>query len=97
MYQRELNQRPRKDEVWIVVTILKTKNTYNLRMKKPALAPNQFAYRVEINVDPKEWFNRIADVIMPRVSPPEAYRIDVAGIDVGKSNAEQVMERLKGK
>lgn len=88
---------PRRDQVFIVVTILKTKNTYELKMKKPALGPNQFAYRVEINVDPSEWFNRIADVSMPKVSPPEAYKIDVVGADIGKSNAENVMDRLTGR
>jgi len=92
----QLNPLPRKDQRFLIVTVLKTKNNYELKVKKPVLAPNQFCYRLEVVVDPKEWFNRIADVVLPRMTPPEAYRLNDVGVDIGQSNAEEVMDRLKG-
>ena len=61
----------RTDWVYLVVTVLKTKNTYRLRKFKPKLAPNEFCYAFKVSIDKNEWFNRLEEVELEKVSPPE--------------------------
>ena len=89
----------REDIVYLVVTVGARANSYTLKKqaygwKEPKLAQNQYAYKIHIKTDEKEWQERIADVTMAPVSPPEHLRLLQVKTTIGKDTPTRVMERL---
>ena len=88
----------RWDWVYLVVTVLKTKNTYRLRSKKPNLAPNEFCYAFKITIDKDEWLKRIQEMELEKVSPPEIAKATKSiQLIISKSTATKVIDRLAGR
>ena len=87
----------RTDWVYLVVTVLKTKNTYRLRRFKPKLASNEFCYNFRVTIDKKEWFNRIEEIELEKVSPPEVPRPKEMRLIIQKATATIVLDRLAGR
>ena len=90
----------REDEVFLVVTVLKTKNNYVLRMKEPGnLAPNQVCHRIKFTMDKRDWFNRISDVSpdLTKLKPPGAPKIYMEETVYGKTTGEKVMDRMQNR
>lgn len=88
----------RTDIMYLVITILKTKNNYRLRMKKPTpLAPNEFCYAFKVTINKKEWFDRIAEIDLGRASPPEPPKVDSIQLIMPKATATIVLDRLAGR
>jgi len=78
------------------VTVLKTKNTYRLRKFKPKLGLNEFCYSFRVTIDKEEWFNRIEEVELEKVSPPELPKPRLRLI-IPKATATLVLDRLAGR
>lgn len=87
----------RTDYVYLVVTVLKTKNTYRLRKFKPKLASNEFCYNFKVIIDKKEWFNRIQEIELEKVSPPEIPKPKNMSLIISKATATRVLDRLAGR
>lgn len=85
----------RTDWVFLVVSVLKTKNTYRLRKFRPVLKPNEFCYAFKCEIDINEWLNRVQEVDLPRVTPPEIRQQPVQ-LMIAQSTPDQVMARLTG-
>lgn len=85
----------RTDWVYLVVTVLKTKNTYRLRKFKPVLKPNEFCYAFKCEIDINEWLNRVQEIHLPKVIPPEIRQQSVK-LMIAQSTPDQVMARLTG-
>jgi len=88
-----------QDIVYLVVTVGARANSYTLKKqaygwREPKLAQNQYAYKIHIKTDEKEWQERIADVTMAPVSPPEHLHLQVDETTIGKDTPTRVMERL---
>jgi hypothetical protein len=85
------------DYVWVVATVNQRKNSYKLRVRQPTnLAQNQFAYRLRIAFDRKDWLDRIREVELPLVEPPGLPKPRIMELNVEKSTPQRVMEDLKG-
>ena len=87
----------REDWVYLVVTVLKTKNTYRLRKFKPKLASNEFCYAFKVSIDKNEWFNRLEEVELEKVSPPEIPQPKNMSLTIKKSTSTIVLDRLAGR
>lgn len=86
----------RRDTLYLVVTVLKTKNTYEIKMRKPTLGANQFAYKLNFNTETDQWFDRILDTKPLTTNPPEVAGMPVIeDLDFGKTTSEKVMDRLR--
>lgn len=87
----------RTEWVYLIVTILKTKNSYLLRKRKPkSLAPNEICYAFQVTIDKEEWFGRINEYELPKARPPEA-KIHMVTQVISKPTAQLVMDRITGK
>lgn len=89
----------REDIVYLVVTVGARANSYALKKqaygwREPKLAQNQYAYKLHIKTNEKEWSERITDTIMAQVSPPEHLHLRFDETVVGKDTSTRVMERL---
>lgn len=89
----------RNDTVYLIVTVLKTKNTYRLVKFQPtSLKPNEFCLPFRVTIDEKEWFNRIAETMnLGKISPPEVKKMEDIGVIISKPTSEIVMDRLAGR
>lgn len=87
----------RMDWVYLVVTVKKTKNTYRLRLTKPILAVNEFAYSFKVTIDKKEWLQRITELELEKVSPPEVPKPENLIAIIPKTIATQALDRLAGR
>lgn len=86
----------RTDYVWLIVTVLKTKNTYRLRRHASTLAQNEFAYRFRIRLDKKDWFQRVEEVDLIPVKPPNLPKAEPIELLVEKDTPLKVLDRMKG-
>lgn len=90
----------RVDSVWVVVTVLKTKNNYSLRKtepKKGSLGTSQYAFKMTFELDLSEWFNRVVDLEFNyRLTPPEASKFKMTFVDgkFGPTISETVLDRM---
>jgi hypothetical protein len=88
----------RKDTLFIVVTIMKTKNKYELRMRKPTdLAPNQVAVQVGFTLKKDQWFNRILQAGPYQLDAGLPLHFAIDTMELGKTVPEKVLERMTGK
>lgn len=87
----------RIDHVYLIVTVKKTKNIYRLRMTKPRMAPNEFCYKFKVTIDKREWFDRITELQLEKVSPPELPKPGDLSIIIPKATATLVLDRLAGR
>jgi hypothetical protein len=86
------------DYIWIIVTVGRRKNSYDLRVREPkSLQQNQFAYRLKIPFDRNAWFDRIEEVDMITVDPPAFPKPDITATIVEPPTAQKVLDTLKGK
>lgn len=84
--------------VYLIVTILKTKNSYRLRKSQPkSLAPNEFCYSFSIIIDTDEWLKRIKEITLEKVSPPELPKPGNLSLSISRATSTLVMDRLLGK
>ena len=81
------------DTVFIVVTVQKRQNSYRLCKRKPKLNQNEFAYQLDIKLDKGEWFDRIAEVEVPIMHPPQLPQLGLA-VHVEQDTPSQVLERM---
>lgn len=87
----------RTDWVYLVVTVLKTKNTYRLRKFSPTLAPNEFCFAFKVTIDKNEWFKRIQELELEKVSPPEIPKPMSMELIISKPTAARILDRLAGR
>lgn len=87
----------RADTVYLVITVLKTKNSYELKIRKPTLAPNQVAYKIHLNLNTEEWFDRITDTSPITIKPPKTTALLFSSPEFGQTTGQKVMNRLTGK
>jgi hypothetical protein len=88
----------RVDTIFIVVTVLKSRNDYRLRKFKPkTLAPNEFCYAFRITIDKKAWFNRVAEIDLGKPRPPEFPKARDIRLIIAKATAQQALDRLAGR
>jgi hypothetical protein len=92
------------DDIWIIVTI--NKKSTRVRMLKPSpghdrvktirhIAPNEYAYRLKITTNFKDWEDRIINHEMPAMKPPTRPKIEMSSF-IGKSVEDKVTEKLTG-
>lgn len=89
----------RRNEYYIVVTVLKTKNSFELRMRKPKnLAPNQVAIRHSFEIETDDWLNRLLDGQVLKGKPPRPYLANgtPGAIEYGETTSEKVIKRMTG-
>lgn len=84
----------RVDYVFVVVKVGKKKNSYRLCKKKPKLDQTEFAYKLRIQLNEEDWFDRIMEVEMEMPNPPNLPKAEVAPTMVEKDTAYKVMDRL---
>jgi len=87
----------RSDKVYLVVTVLKTKNSYRLFKSRPRLNPNEFCYAFKVTIDMKEWFGRIEEVDLGKVTPPNLPKPEGLELIVEKDIGLRVVDRLLGR
>jgi len=87
----------RTDWVYLVVTVLKTKNSFRLMKTKPKLAPNEFCYAFKVSIDKNEWFNRLEEVELEKVLPPELPKPKNMSLTIKKATSTLVLDRLAGR
>lgn len=88
----------RYETVYLIVTILKTKNTFKLRKFLPkSLAANEVALKFKLELDTNEWFKRVKEVQLGKISPPEILQARDMSIIIRKSTPNLVMDRLVGR
>jgi hypothetical protein len=92
----------RKSIIYIVGTVKIRTTGFELRMTQPkTLAPNQFAFALDMSIDEDQWLNRQPiRVSLGNLVPPE--RMPIAGqapsdIVIGDSVPERVLKRMTGK
>lgn len=86
----------RQDWVYLVVTVLKIKNSFRLKKFKPKrLAPNEFCYSFLIEIDEDEWLNRIEEIQLEPIHPPEMTRPEIS-LMISKETSEIVLDKLAG-
>jgi hypothetical protein len=89
----------RKSRCFVIATINVRSTKFELRAKLPkSMAPNQFAFSLDMEIDEAQWINRLPTKIsLGRLVPPEA-RANLPIIPVvGASIPEVVMKRLTDK
>ena len=87
----------RNQWVYLVVTILRTKNSYRLKMFEPKLKTNEFCYRIKVSVDEQEWFKRIEELDVGKISPPELSKLDNMQVIMAPATSAVVLNRLAGR
>lgn len=84
----------RTTDVFMICTVNVRSTHVETRVKLPRnLAPNQFAYRVTFSIDEKEWFHRVMEVKLNKVTPPNA-SIQISNGVIGDTTAETVLKRM---
>ena len=86
----------RVDYIYLIVTVLKTKNKYRLRHHVYSLQPNEFAYRFNIFLNLQDWFKRIKEVELPQPQPINLPEPAVLECVVEPDTGTKVLRRLKG-
>ena len=86
------------DTIYIVVTVGRRKNSYDLRVRQPkSLAQNQFAYKLRIPVDKNDWYDRVKEVFMGQCVPPRLPVPDDSEVLVEKDTPQKVLDRMQDK
>ena len=86
----------RTDWIYLIVKVLKTKNTYRLRKFRPdILEPNEICYAFKFNLDPKEWLERIQETEIT-ISPPSLQNPE-GEVSIEKSTSQKVVDRMAGR
>lgn len=87
----------RSDWIYVIVTVGRRKNSYRIRVRPPdRLKQNEFAYKMHIEVDEDDWMDRVKEVEIPIVQPPNLPKPDIS-IIVEKETPLKVLDRLGGK
>jgi hypothetical protein len=94
---RNKQEHLRTDHIYLVVTIGKRVNSYYLRVKEPTLAPNQYAYRIMIQTDEREWMNRISQLNLIKVTPPARPVVMDTDVLMGKDITTKTLDRMAGR
>jgi len=85
------------DEIWVIATVGRRRNSYALRVREPkALGPNQFAYKLRIPFDREEWKSRITEVELAVVKPPRLPKPEITE-KVEKDTPQKILDTLAGK
>jgi hypothetical protein len=83
-----------KVSVFVIATVRKKTTIFETRVRQPrALAPNQFAVHLTMEVDENDWLKRMREINLGKVRPPE-FKADVADAMVGPTTAETVLRRM---
>lgn len=94
---RPLQNNIEYDYIWIIVTVGRRKNTYDVRVREPkSLQQNQFAYHLKIPFDRDAWFDRIEEVDMITVDPPTFAKPELIQTRAEPDTAQKVLDALKG-
>ena len=89
----------REDVIFVIVTVGVRSNTYALRKlaygwKETKLKQNQYAYKLTIRTDAEEWKERIEEVKLDQVHPPEKTSLISKGFIVDKDTPTKVLDRM---
>ena len=89
----------REDIVYLVVTVGVRQNSYTLKKqaygwREPKLTQNQYAYKIHIKTDEAKWKERIAEVELDQVKPPNFADYISSESLVEQDTQTKVMERL---
>lgn len=88
----------RRNEVYVIATVNKKVTSFALRVKEPtSLLPNQFAFKLKMEIDENKWFKRITEVKLGEITPPVPdVNVPDDSIDIGLTTAENVLNRMTG-
>ena len=86
----------RWDDIYVVVRVGKKSNSYRLCKRKPKLEQNEFAYKLKITLDLKDWFDRIQEMEMAQPHPPNIPKPETIELLIEKDTPTKVMDRLRG-
>ncbi len=83
--------------LYIIGTVNIRTVSYRMVTRLPkGLKSNEFAYKLELVCNLDSWKNRVLDVKLPVISPPEENRLAVGETILGKSLSERAIDRMSG-
>lgn len=80
---------------YIIATVGIRTCRFRLCTRRPKhLKPNEFAYRLKVDVNIDQWKDRVIEANLPKVSPPKFPGATVMVDGVGQTDAERTLQRL---
>lgn len=86
----------RVDWIFLIVKVLKTKNSYRLKKLRPdRLEPNEICYAFRFKLNLKEWLERIEETEIT-ISPPSLQNPE-GEVTIEKATSQKVIDRMAGR
>jgi hypothetical protein len=89
-----------EDTIYLVVTVNKQSTAIRLLQPKrimptgPTLAPNEYAFKLTIKTNFKDWEDRTTNYVLPEVKPPLKPTLGLASHIIGESIEDKVTRKL---